>query len=91
MSPYAQDMRASRAAVERILGELGLREFVFTIEASGPGWRLRVDCRTPEGWQTIELRADLAELRASLRDDALRGRLRDAWRELFAACARPGV
>jgi hypothetical protein len=87
MSPYAQDIRDGRAAVELILDELGLRGYVFTIEAKEPGWRLRADCRTQEGWQTIELPVDLAELCDSLSDDATRERLREAWREHFRACA----
>lgn len=88
MSPYAQEMRDGRAAVERILGELGVRGFIFTIEAKEPGWRLHVECPVQEGWQTIELPVDLAELRASLHERATRERLLGAWRAHFAFAAR---
>jgi hypothetical protein len=84
MSPYAQDIRDSRAAVERILDELGFRGYVFTIEAKEPEWRLHVECQTQEGWQLIELGVEPVQLRASLHDRAIRERLREAWRERFA-------
>jgi hypothetical protein len=88
MSSYAQEIRDSRAAVERILGELGVRGFVFTIEAKEPGWRLHVEYPMQEGWQTIELPVELTELRASLDEQAIRERLRDAWREHFVIATR---
>lgn len=83
MSPYAQDIRDSRVAAERILDELGFLSFVFSIEAKEPEWRLHVECQTQEGWQTIELGVEPAQLRASLHDPAMRARLRDAWRKHF--------
>jgi hypothetical protein len=88
MSPYAQDIRDSRAAVERILDELGFKGYVFTIEAKEPEWRLHVECQTPEGWQMIELGVEPAQLRASLHDDATRERLREAWRARIAVVTR---
>jgi hypothetical protein len=88
MDPFALDIRESRAAVEQILEGLALRDFVFTIEPKERGWALHVECTTEQGWQTVALPADPAELRASLRDLAVRDRLREAWRERLAECAR---
>jgi hypothetical protein len=88
MSPFALEIRESRVAVERILDELALRDFVFTIEPKEQGWALHVECTTKEGWQTIALPADLAELQASLRDVTVRDRLREAWRGRLAECAK---
>lgn len=88
MSPYAQDIRDSRAAVERILDELGFGGYVFTIEAKEPEWRLHVECQTRDGWQMVELGVEPAQLRASLHDSATRERLRDAWRDRIASIVR---
>jgi hypothetical protein len=87
MSPFALEIRESRAAVEQILDELALRDFMFTIEPREHGWALHVECTTGNGWQTVALPADLAELRASLRDVTVRDRLREAWRGWLAECA----
>lgn len=88
MSPYAQDIRDSRAAVERILDELGFGGYVFTIEAKEPEWRLHVECQTQDGWQMVELGVEPVQLRASLHDRAARERLREAWRERIASVTR---
>lgn len=88
MSPYAKDIRDSRAAVEQILDELGLSDYVFTIEAKEPEWRLHVECQTQDGWQMVELGVEPAQLRASLNDRAARERLREAWRARIATVTR---
>jgi hypothetical protein len=88
MSPSALEIRESRLAVERILDELALRDFVFTIEPKEHGWALHVECSTEQGWQTVALPADLAELRVSLRDVAVRDRVRESWRGRLEACAK---
>jgi len=86
MNASALEIREGRAAVERLLDELGLRAFIFTLEPKEGGWELHLDCSTAEGWQTIALPADIAALRASLTDAALRERLREDWRARLGAC-----
>jgi hypothetical protein len=88
MSPFALEIRESRVAIEQILEGLALRDFVFTIEPKEQAWALHVECSTEQGWQTIALPVDVAELRASLRDVAVRDRLREAWRGRLTDCAR---
>jgi len=88
MIPSALDIRESRAAIERILDELGLRDFVFTIEPKEQVWELHVECSTEQGWQTVALPADLAELRASRHDGAVRERLRETWRRRLGECTK---
>jgi hypothetical protein len=90
MDTSALDIREGKAAVERLLGELGLRDFVFTLEPKESGWQLHLECSTAQGWQTIALPADIAELRASLRDAAVRERLRADWSERLGACVKSG-
>jgi len=88
MNPSALEIREARAAVERILEALGLRDFVFTIEPKGDGWQLRLECSTVEGWQSLTLPAEIAELRASLRDAAVHEHLCADWQARLNACRR---
>jgi hypothetical protein len=85
--PLAQDIRGARTAVERLLEELGVRAFVFTVEQKETGWLLSVECATDGGWQRVELAVDPAELSASLRDPEVRARLRADWAPHLRACA----
>jgi len=52
------DMRSVRAAVERVVDELGPDAFVYTVEPKDAGWELRVECAVEEGWQVITLPVD---------------------------------
>lgn len=87
MPPLAQDIRSARSAVERVLEELGVRAYVYTVEQKEAGWVLSVECATDGGWQRVELAVDPAELRASLSDPAARARLRSDWAPHLRACA----
>ncbi|OGA72808.1 MAG: hypothetical protein A3G81_11935 [Betaproteobacteria bacterium RIFCSPLOWO2_12_FULL_65_14] len=87
MPPLAQDIRNARAAVERVLDELGVRGFVYTVEQKEAGWVLSVECATEGGWQSVVLAVDPAELNASLGDPAVRAKLRAAWAPRLQACA----
>lgn len=92
MPPLAQDIRNARAAVERVLDELGVRGFVYTVEQKQAGWVLSVECATEGGWQSVALAVDPAELNASLGDPAVRAKLRAAWAPHLQACAiRPSA
>ena len=87
MAPLAQDIRSARSAVERVLEELGVRAFVYTVEQKETSWVLSVECATDGGWQRVELAVDPAELKASLSDPAVRARLRSDWAPHLRACA----
>jgi hypothetical protein len=88
IDPMTPDTRAIRAAIERILDELELRAFIFTLEEKERGWELHVECATNGVWQTIALSADPADLLASRHDATVREQLRDAWRERLRECAK---
>src|SRR5512147_50417 len=88
MTGTAPDIRSAREAAERMLEELGLDAFVYTVEAKEGGWDLRIDCATDEGWQTAELAVDPAELAASLADARLREALRSRWAAHLGACVK---
>jgi hypothetical protein len=87
-SPTAADIAQTRAVVERVLEELGLAAFLFTLEPKESGWQLTVECAGDGGWQTITLPADAGELRASVRDPEARDRLRTAWSNRLGGCTR---
>jgi hypothetical protein len=87
-SPTAAHLLQARAAVERVLEELGLAAFLFTLEPKESGWQLTVECAGDGGWQTVTLPADAGELRASMHDPATRERLRAAWSKRLSGCAR---
>jgi hypothetical protein len=87
MPPLAQDIRSARAAVERVLDELDVRAFVYTVEQKEKGWVLSVECATEDGWRSVALAVDPAELNASLGDPAVRAKLRTAWAAPLQACA----
>jgi hypothetical protein len=91
MTPLALDIRAARTAAERILEELDLGSYVFTVEAKAGGWELSVQCAAGEAWQVIALPVDPAKLRASLDDPAVRDDLRSAWRTHLEPCAKRGA
>jgi len=87
MPPLAQDIRNAREAVERVLGELGMRAFVYTIERKDAAWLLSVDCATDGDWQTVVLAVDPGELNASLDDPAVHAKLCADWAPRLRACA----
>ena len=82
------DMPGTRAAVERVLNELGLDAFVYTVELKEAGWELRVECALEEGWQVITLPVDPGKLVASFSDAGAREKLRAAWLPHFRACVK---
>lgn len=87
MPPLAQDIRSARKAVERVLKEIGVRGFVYTVEQKEDRWMLSVECATDGGWQALSWRVEPAELSASLRNPALRAKLRAQWEPQLRACA----
>lgn len=89
MPPLAQDIRSARQAVERLLDELGVRAFVYTVEQKEAGWVLSVECAIDGGWQRLELAVDPAELNASLGDPAVRAKLLADWAPRLRACTLP--
>jgi hypothetical protein len=89
--PAALDIAQARVAVERLLEDLDLRAFVFTVEPKEDGWQLSVECASGGGWQTISLPVDPQELRDSLHDSGTRERLRERWSERLRGCERGGL
>jgi len=91
MQQIAADITQSQALVERMLEELGLAAFLFTLEQKESGLQLTVECATEGGWQTVMLPVDAGELRASGHDPLARERIRAAWGARLNGCARGGA
>jgi hypothetical protein len=90
MMPSGIEIREAREAVQRILDGIGLRSFVYTIEPKERSWQLHIEYTKDGEWQSYSAVVDLTLLRASLRDEATRERLRDALRaKLRPAPPRP--
>ena len=89
MPPLAQDIRSARQAVERLLDELGVRAFVYTVEQKEAGWVLSVECAIDGGWQRLELAVDPAELNAGVGARAGRAKLLAEWAPRLRACPLP--
>jgi hypothetical protein len=88
--PSGIEIREAREAVQRILDDIGLRSFVYTLDPKEGPWQLRIEYTDDGEWQSCTASVDPAQLRASLRDEATRERLRDALRAtLRPASPRP--
>jgi len=87
--PLAHDIRSTRAAVERVLDEMGLRAYTYTVESKERGWTLRVECAVDEGFQQVTFAVDPETLSAAAADPAIRAKLREAWEPHLRACTTP--
>jgi tRNA nucleotidyltransferase (CCA-adding enzyme) len=89
MIPLAHDIRSARAAVERLLDEIGLRAYTYTVEPKENGWTVRIECATADGFQQATFAIDPQALGASASDPTVRAKLREAWELRLKACATP--
>lgn len=81
----SQELRSARQAVESLLEELGVGAFLYTIEQKEAGWTLTIERAIHGAWQATVLPLDPHALAASLRDPALRARLREDWESRLRA------
>ena len=84
MASFAKDMRSARVAVERVLDEIGVDDYVYKVEPKESGWSVHVECAVEDGWKEVDVPVDPDELRASVHDLRIRSRLRKAWQPHFA-------
>lgn len=81
-----QDLGEVPLEIGRLLDELQLRAFVFTVEPKEDRWVLSVECATDGEWQTITLPLQ-ERLLSTLRDPTERERLKAVLRERLRPCA----
>lgn len=80
------ELARAREAAQAILETLELDGYLFEVEPAESGWRVRIECAIPEGWETVEIDADAEALVDSRNDGALRQQLVEAWRPRLVHC-----
>ncbi|MEW6764242.1 MAG: hypothetical protein AB1344_00465 [Pseudomonadota bacterium] len=80
------ELARAREGTQAILDALGLSGYLFEVEPSDKGWRVRVECDTGDGWAMVTLDVDADSLGASRNDDAARDALVETWRPRFEHC-----
>jgi hypothetical protein len=77
-----------RVEIGRLLDELQMRAFIFTVEPKGDLWQLRVECATDGEWQTVSLPIEAPQLLSRLRDPTERERFKALLRGRLRECAK---
>lgn len=86
--PSEADLAEAKAAVDNLLGGLGLVAHLYAVEPRQGRWAIIVECATESGWQRAELQAG-PELLAAVRGDAeVKAGLLAQWRAHLAGCRR---
>lgn len=80
------ELARAREAAQDVLEALHLDGYLFEVEPGEAGWRVRIECAIPGGWETVELEVDADTLVASRNDSALRHMFIEAWRPRLAHC-----
>ncbi|MFA7618222.1 MAG: hypothetical protein WC012_04145 [Thiohalomonadaceae bacterium] len=88
MNPDTFTFANARDAADQLLRAVGLDAYLFQVEPDGSDWHLKVECATEDGWQSLEMDVDEAELLASCTDPAAFERLEDRLRARLRACRR---
>lgn len=84
--PSEADLGPAKAAVDALLGDLGLTAHLYAVEPREGRWAVIVECATGTGWQRVELRAG-PELLAAIRgDQEAHATLLAQWRAHLADC-----
>lgn len=81
MALSAAHIMGAREAAREVLEEVGLDNYLFTVDARDAGWELTVEHPVSEGWQTVTLAVDRDLLLASRTDRGARRLLAQRWRE----------
>ncbi|MEW5973590.1 MAG: hypothetical protein AB1713_07520 [Pseudomonadota bacterium] len=80
------ELARAREAAQEVLETLRLDGYLFEVEPTEAGWRVRIECAIPEGWETVNIEVDADTLVDSRNDGALRQQLVEAWRPRLAHC-----
>ena len=85
MALSASHIVGAREAAQYVLEEVGLDNYLFTVDPREAGWELRIEHPVSGGWQTVTLPIDRELLLASRTDRGARRLLAQRWRERIAA------
>lgn len=83
-----RDLAQAKEAVNLLLEELGLANYLFDVEPRSGPWEVRIDCAADGVWHSLTLTVDLAELTEVVTDPAARERLLARWRNTLGACTK---
>lgn len=81
----AAELVAAKEATGALLDELGLSNYLFEVEPQGNVWRIKVDCATKGGWQSLALTVGKQTLLQSQTDSAARSHLMGVFRQRLSA------
>lgn len=82
-----RDLAQAKEAVNLLLDELRLSNYLFDVEPRSGPWEVRIDCAAGGVWHSLTLTVDVAELTEVVTDPAARERLSARWRNALGACA----
>jgi hypothetical protein len=85
MALSASHILGAREAAQCVLEEVGLSNYLFTVDPREAGWELKIEHAVSEGWQTVTFPIDRELLLASRTDRGARRLLAQRWRERIAA------
>lgn len=86
MTVTSAELALADQAAKALLEQLGLSTYLYEVEPRDGAWVLRLDCAAPDGWQSVTLALDKAQLLTSLEDTRVRDDLLAAWRRRLAGC-----
>lgn len=81
MAWSASHILSAREAAREVLEEVGLDNYLFTVDPRETGWELKVEHPVSEGWQTVTLSVERDLLLACRTDRRARRQLAQCWRE----------
>lgn len=81
MAWSASHILSAREAAREVLEEVGLDNYLFTLDPREAGWELKVEHPVSEGWQTVTLSVDRDLLLACRTDRSARRLLAERWRQ----------
>lgn len=91
LTALAVEIREARTAIEGLLEQIGLGNYVYSLESKDGRWQVHLECNSEGGWCVFTLPVNVFQLRASLHDPALQSQLRSHFGDRLAACERTSV
>ncbi len=77
-----------REVTAALLDQLGLSTYLFEIESSEDGWRVRIDCALDgDAWQSIILPVNKDALLDAAENETARAHILQEWRMRLEACS----
>lgn len=79
------ELSRAREAAGALLEEVGLENFLFSVDPREEGWEIKVEHPVAEGWERVTIPIDRDLLIASGTDGSARKALADSWRARLAS------